>query len=89
MGQATRQLLAGDMTLIPIWPCSTRCWEKRRDSMSPLVPQIRASFRPDALPEPATAGQMTKRSPRRPLCLCANAAMAARGAHCRARARTG
>ena len=49
MGQATRQLLAGDMTPIPDLALLHPVLGEE-DSMSPLVPQIRASFRPDALP---------------------------------------
>ncbi|GAB5992439.1 LTA synthase family protein [Aeromonas enteropelogenes] len=51
MGQATRQLLAGDTTPIADRPLlHPVLGEEKGFEVSPLVPQIRASFRPDALP---------------------------------------
>jgi uncharacterized sulfatase len=51
MGQATRQLLAGDFTPIRDQPLlHPVLGEEKGFDPSPLVPQIRASFRPDALP---------------------------------------
>lgn len=51
MGQATRQLLAGDTTPITDRPLlHPVLGEEKGFEVSPLVPQIRASFRPDALP---------------------------------------
>ncbi|MFM5079044.1 LTA synthase family protein [Aeromonas caviae] len=51
MGQATRQLLAGDLTPIRDQPLlHPVLGEEKGFDPSPLVPQIRASFRPDALP---------------------------------------
>lgn len=51
MGQATRQLLAGDVTPIPeLALLHPVLGEEKGFDVSPLVPQIRASFRPDALP---------------------------------------
>jgi hypothetical protein len=51
MGQATRQLLAGDLTPIPdLALLHPVLGEEKGFDVSPLVPQIRASFRPDALP---------------------------------------
>ncbi|HHQ4651876.1 TPA: LTA synthase family protein [Aeromonas hydrophila] len=51
MGQATRQLLAGDMTPIPdLALLHPVLGEEKGFDVAPLVPQIRASFRPDALP---------------------------------------
>ncbi|WP_457937530.1 LTA synthase family protein [Aeromonas veronii] len=51
MGQATRQLLAGDITPIEEKPLlHPVLGEEKGFDPSSLVPQIRASFRPDALP---------------------------------------
>lgn len=51
MGQATRALLAGDLTPIPDLPLlHPVLGEEKGFDPSPLVPQIRASFRADALP---------------------------------------
>lgn len=51
MGQATRQLLAGDFTPIEDKPLlHPVLGEEKGFDPSPLVPQIRASFRADALP---------------------------------------
>lgn len=51
MGQATRQLLAGDLTPIPDLPLlHPVLGEEKGFDPSPLVPQLRASFRADALP---------------------------------------
>ncbi|KTA76727.1 LTA synthase family protein [Aeromonas salmonicida] len=51
MGQATRQLLAGDLTPIPDLPLlHPVLGEEKGFDVSPLVPQIRASFRANALP---------------------------------------
>ncbi|MGY3960455.1 LTA synthase family protein [Aeromonas popoffii] len=51
MGQATRQLLAGDLTPIPeLALLHPVLGEEKGFDPSSLVPQIRASFRPDALP---------------------------------------
>ena len=51
MGQATRQLLAGDITPIEEKPLlHPVLGEEKGFEPSSLVPQIRASFRPDALP---------------------------------------
>ncbi|MEV3827927.1 LTA synthase family protein, partial [Aeromonas allosaccharophila] len=51
MGQATRQLLAGDITPIEDKPLlHPVLGEEKGFDPSSLVPQIRASFRPDALP---------------------------------------
>ncbi|MEG0175074.1 MAG: LTA synthase family protein [Aeromonas sp.] len=51
MGQATRQLLAGDLTPIPeVALLHPVLGEEKGFDPSPLVPQIRASFRADALP---------------------------------------
>lgn len=51
MGQATRQLLAGDLTPIPeLALLHPVLGEEKGFDPSPLVPQIRASFRADALP---------------------------------------
>ncbi|MGL4640924.1 MAG: hypothetical protein ACRCVX_14465, partial [Shewanella sp.] len=51
MGQATRQLLAGETIPIETQPVLHPVLGKEKGfDASPLVPQIRASFRPDALP---------------------------------------
>ena len=51
MGQATRALLAGDLTPIEDRPLlHPVLGEEKGFDPSPLVPQIRASFRADALP---------------------------------------
>lgn len=51
MGQATRALLAGDLTPIPDLPLlHPVLGEEKGFDPSPLVPQLRASFRADALP---------------------------------------
>lgn len=51
MGQATRQLLAGETIPIEAQPVLHPVLGKEKGfDASPLVPQIRASFRPDALP---------------------------------------
>ncbi|PJG60768.1 LTA synthase family protein [Aeromonas cavernicola] len=51
MGQAVRQLLAGDLTPILDGPVlHPVLGQEQGFDVSPLVPQIRASFRPDALP---------------------------------------
>ena len=51
MGQATRALLAGDLTPIEDKPVlHPVLGEEKGFDPSPLVPQIRASFRADALP---------------------------------------
>ncbi|QXB53795.1 LTA synthase family protein [Aeromonas sp. FDAARGOS 1415] len=51
MGQATRQLLAGDLAPIQDQPLlHPVLGEEKGFDPSPLVPQIRASFRADALP---------------------------------------
>ncbi|MGN5111736.1 LTA synthase family protein [Aeromonas jandaei] len=51
MGQATRQLLTGNLTPISDGPLlHPVLGEEKGFDVSPLVPQIRASFRADALP---------------------------------------
>ncbi|MGY3858805.1 LTA synthase family protein [Aeromonas intestinalis] len=51
MGQATRALLAGDLAPIPDLPLlHPVLGEEKGFDPSPLVPQIRASFKADALP---------------------------------------
>lgn len=51
MGQATRTLLAGDLTPLADKPLlHPVLGEEKGFKAAPLVPQIRESFRPDSLP---------------------------------------